>query len=325
MKKSYYCPKLESELNFLPNKIQFCCSAAEGPGIQLTGISGQIDKNAIWDKKRKYISLLKKGIIPKECNKCYEYKENQKGSFFKNLFQADEKTSYIVVNHFLDCNCNCIYCSQKILYPNQSYELLPIIKHFYKNDLIDLNSLRVEFQGGDVSVLNEFEALLNEFKKHNPKTISIHTNGIKYLSAYETIKNNGNNHICISLDAGTRETFKQIKGTDSFYEVLENIQKLREHSDINIILKYIIIENVNDNLYELSQFLDVVSDIENISITLNIDYRSILSIGKSRKRFDVPPHYYEMFQYAKSYCEENNISYYVNSLEERILEKGYSN
>ena len=127
-------------------------------------------------------------------------------------------------------NCSCTYCCEQylsnrkiVLNPKKSdyYDLLPIIKELYKKDLIDKQELDVHFQGGNVSVLEEFEDLVDIFIKNGVKRIEIATNGIKYLPIVEEICDKTFVDINISIDSGCRETFKKNKTVESLMLLLK--------------------------------------------------------------------------------------------------------
>lgn len=312
MKKSYDCKKLKETLHFLPDKIKFCCSCAEGPGIVIKNTS-EINKKEIIDTKSKFIKMLKEGNLPKECNGCVEFSKKEAENFFKKIFQQKEehKIKHIIIDHYKQCDCACIYCSQKVLYPNtvQNYEILPLIKQMYTADMIDAE-VTVEFQGGNISMLKEFDALIEEFEKNNCKHYKLLMNGIKYLPTLERIAEKTDCEISVSLDSGTKETFEKIKKVDAFEQTIQNIKKLMKFSKAHVKLKYIIVEGINDNIDEIKSFLEIAKTIDKLdSIILEIDYRDILINRK--KGYKVPSHYFELFDFAEKYCKENNITFFV--------------
>lgn len=323
MKKSYRCEKLEKSLHFLPSEIKFCCSCAQGFGIKLND-SSKLNKEEIVNTKIKYIKELENGIIPKQCTGCVDYREQEKPNLFKRLFSKREiKTSHIIVDHFKQCDCNCVYCSQKVLYPDvmQGYELIPLIKQLYESGIIG-EDLWVEFQGGNISMLKEFDTLMDEFQKNGCEKFAFLINGIKYIPYLEKLKHAEKSFVCISLDAGSRETFAKIKNVDAFEQTIQNIKTLENNTNIMIELKYIIIQGVNDNMEELKQFLDFAKSVSSLSNTiLDIDYRNTLLY--KQERFVVPEHYYKMFEYAENYCKESNMPFAVRDFAKSILQKGY--
>lgn len=322
---SYYCHKLESTLHFLPKEIKFCCSCVEGPGIVIEDFN-KINKKSIEKEKEKNIKALKNGEIPKQCQGCNEYKEINEPpkKFFETLFENKKKypVSYIIIDHYKQCDCNCIYCSQKIIYKGEvkNYSLLPLIKQLYANNMIDNNNLKVEFQGGNISCLNEFDLLLEEFKKHNCTNFAILTNGIKYMPQLENLSNNPESFVCISLDCGTKETFRKIKNVDAFEQTIENIRKLKKNTTARIVFKYILIKDVNDNLDEIKAFLQYAKELVTGYIVIDIDYRNTM-LNHSYE-FKVPKHYYELVDYIEKYCNENNIIVGMTDYTKQIMKEG---
>ena len=321
MSKTYCCEKLETTLNFTPEGVRFCCGYQLGPGVDIENIDN------IKKIQNEYIQAFKRGEIPKECQNCTEYKKISIKDKIKNLFktQKNKKISYIFVNHYKQCDCSCIYCSQKnqMKAKVQNYELLPIIKKLYIKDILDKENLVVEFQGGNVSVLKEFKNLVAAFLSKKCKRFVILMNAIKYIPIFDIIGNIMECSFIISLDCGTRETYAKIKQVDAFEQTISNIKRIKAKTTAAVTLKYIIIKGVNDNKAELEQFFCVIQDIKTINrVVLDIDYNdTCLSYGK---RFDVPEHYYELFKLAKEFCEKEHIRYFVSPFTQDILDKGYS-
>ena len=323
-RKSYTCQKLGTTLNFLPDKINFCCSCAKGPHIKYKK-GKNLNLKRIISAEKSYISKLKYGIVPSECFGCIDYTEKNYKNIWDLIFSKSDSLliTDIVVNHFKQCDCNCIYCAQKIIWGdkiNQNYELLPLIKELYANNAIDTKKLKVEFQGGNVSVLEEFEPVMKEFLDNGCKKFLILTNGIKYLPIIEDASFKSLIELQISLDAGTKETFEKIKRVDAFEQVIANIKEFGFKTNAEISLKYIIIKDVNDNIEEVEKFLETAKSLKCVdSVCFDIDYRDIL-LDKYRK-FDVPPHYYDIIEKAKTFSRENRLNFIFAPYASQYLEK----
>lgn len=326
MRKSYYCKRLNETLSFDALQIYYCCATRTGPGIDIPD-SNNIDE--VFKKKKSLIKMLDKGIIPDECKGCFDLqeKEPQKSSLF-NLFKKDTKSSLIIVKHFKQCDCGCTYCCEQylskrkiVLKPKKSdyYDLMPIIKRLYEKDLIDKKELDVHFQGGNVSVLEEFEDLVNLFYKNGVKNIEIATNGIKYLPIVEKICQNVSVDLNVSIDCGSRETFKQIKTVDKFDDVVANLAKYTK-LPVLLRLKYILVRGVNDNIEELSKYINLMKELGVKSSELMIDQCDSEFIKGND--FVIPSHYYELFDFYKSKCNENGINATVWEYIEKILAEG---
>lgn len=320
MKKSYFCNRLESNINFLPERIAFCDATGTCPAINFKGYS----KNKFLQERKKIKKLLKNGIIPFECNCCFEYKEQHLIDFFKNIFPLRKKIKHIIVNHYKQCDCNCIYCTQKIIYDNdiQNYELLPVLKDFYNYNLIDRKNLRVEFQGGNVSMLKEFPQIIHFLEDKKCKEYFFLVNHIKYLDEIEKVAKTANVHVCISLDSGTKETFQKIKNVDAFETVIDNVKKLKNNSNAYISFKYIIVKGINDSIEEVKKFCELSRLLKIDAIYIDIDFRDTLLPSQYERDFKVPKHYYEILEFIKEYTKENSIAFKVMPYTEIVFKNG---
>lgn len=326
----HYCDKLSSTINFLPDIVKYCCECSIGLWIDLTE-QNIFSQDEFLSKRRYYINELMNNNIPENCLGCVNLKKKEIDEFsdLSDLNSKQEKNfiNHIIVNHFRQCDCRCIYCAQEATYQfhKEKYSLLPIIKDLYDKELIDREHLKVEFQGGNVSVLNEFNDLMMLFYENGCKEYTILTNGIKYLDVLETIAHSYNRiFIVTSLDAGTKETFKYIKQVDAFDKILANINSYSKRDNIKIVLKYIIIKSVNDNKIELKSFLDLAKNIRNLhAIVIDIDYRNTF-MSDSTDPFIIPEHYFELFEITKKFSRENNIQLDIPTYVEKILSDGKS-
>ena len=80
----------------------------------------------------------------------------------------------------------------------------------------------------------------------------------------------------ISLDAGTRETYKKIKNVDCFKKVIKNIKKYQKGLDpirnSLIGLKFIFIPGYNDTLEEIQSWLKIVEDLGITNLQLELEH-----------------------------------------------------
>lgn len=326
MRKRYYCKRLNETLNFDALKVFYCCATRTGPSIDVPPPDRVKD---IIIKRNALIKMLDRGIIPEECKECFDLREqeNPKNIILSQLSKPP-KANMIIVKHFKQCDSSCIYCCEQylsgrkiVLKPKKSdyYDLLPVIKECYKQDIIDKDNLDVHFQGGNVSVLEEFEDLVDIFMKNGVKRVEIATNGIKYLPAIERIADKTFVDINISLDAGCRETFKKIKTVDKFDEVVENLKKYVK-MPVLLRLKYILVRGYNDNKEELEKYINLMKEIGITNSELMIDQCDSEFIQDGE--FKIPDYYYELFDFYKKKCTENSIIPTIWEYIEEILKKG---
>ncbi len=326
MKKSYYCKRLNETLNFDALKVYYCCGTRTGPSIDIPE-KGRVKE--IIKKRDRLIRELARGRVPKECEGCFDLKEREDSGFHpSDWFKRLPKAKLIIVKHFKQCDCSCIYCCEQYLSKrkivlkskrSEYYDLLPIIEESYKRGIIDKEELDVHFQGGNVSVLEEFEPLVDIFMQNGVKRVEIATNGIKYLPKIAEIAGKTFVDVNISIDSGTRETFKKIKTVDKFEEVVENLKRYVK-LPILLRLKYILVRGVNDNKEEITKYIELMKEIGIKNSELMIDQCD--SEFMSGGEFKIPEYYYELFRYYKEKCKECNIEANIWEYVKEILEKG---
>lgn len=319
-----YCNRLNTHLSFFPDKINACCSWSQGP-VYTENPQEFIDIDKIITLKEKFISDFKNDKIYEGCTNCVEL---QKGEYYGNY-----KIEKITFNHFTHCNCKCIYCSRLCSYQrdfteekrkSEYYDVFPIVKALYEKKLIDPMRIDIEFQGGDCSVLDEFEDIVNFILQNQSKEtfFTFTTNNIIYQPIIEKCFNLNKGTLITSIDSGCAETFKKIKRVDKFDDCINNLKKYREKTNTKqLFIKYIVVKNINDNINELQKFLDIMKDVGVGFISFDIDFNDIL-INKGRK-FIIPPHYYKMKELTETFCSQNEINFVLNDYTKLIMEKGF--
>ena len=165
----YFCDELNETLTCYHDKITSCCSNPNGP-IYFDKYDGsKVDFEILRQKKLEFFSLFdEENIKNSPCYGCFSLRKRKPEDVINSKFKQ------IHVSHWTHCNCGCIYCARmddshgKITYrkaKSEYYDMLPVVKQLYKKDLLDRENLIVCIQGGDISVLSEFEKLVKEFFK----------------------------------------------------------------------------------------------------------------------------------------------------------------
>ena len=200
------------------------------------------------------------------------------------------------------------------------FDVLNFINELYDNDLIDTKKLYIDFQGGNISCLKNYDEIINTFLNRGVGTIYIPTNNIVYMPVIENLLKIKKGEICTAIDSGSRETYLKIKQVDKFDKSVENIKKYIESAgNDSIIIKYIIVNGYNDNIDEFRKFIDLMIDLKIKVIVVDSDYRDIID-----RSFTIPKHYYDIVEYAKDACKKNNIDLGIPPYTKSVLEKGYS-
>ena len=320
-KKSYMCPLMNNHLHFsCRNALEPCCSANIGPAFVKELSSKETIKDFIKTKKQ-YIKMLKDGNIPPECMGCVhltDYKET-----------SDFRINKITLNHYTQCDCACIYCTQgnrsleKIKEDENKpilFDVLKFINELYDNNLIDREKLYIDFQGGNISCLKNHKSIIKTFLDRGAGTIYIPTNNIVYMPIIEKLLVMKKGELCTALDSGQRETYLKIKQVDKFDKSIDNLKKyIAAAGSDSIIIKYIIVHGYNDNLEEFKMFMDKMIELNVKIIVIDIDYRDIIDGS-----YTIPKHYYDIVHYAQKSCFEHNMDLGIPPYTKQVLEQGYS-
>lgn len=128
--------------------------------------------------------------------------------------------------------------------------------------------LHLVFASGELTIHPHLDELLDIGEKY--PVIACST-GALFNERLASLVARPGSHLDISLDCGTRETYKTVKGVDFFDRVVANIRKYRERNGY-ITLKYIVLpENSNDG--DVDSFIKLAADNEVLSVFISRDVK----------------------------------------------------
>lgn len=271
LKEKYLsCDFLESGMVLESRGVNHCCGK----------ISSEFDQNCIMEfnqtfdedtdlfiekfieEKKKLIELNRAG---KEtmCTSCEYLKEG--------YWEKKKKINSINVSFDNSCNFRCVYCykvrsGKSMTHMERSEE--EILKKVLAVEKVDIDR-QVIYSSGEISIQPNVNKILDLLQKYD---LSIFTNASVYNERIHEIIKKKNCSMVVSVDSGTRETFKQIKGVDLFDRVWENIGKYASENG-NVILKYILMGS-NFDAENLNGFIEMCTKhgIKHIRISRNWHY-----------------------------------------------------
>jgi molybdenum cofactor biosynthesis enzyme MoaA len=155
------------------------------------------------------------------------------------------------------CNFKCCYCSYgeelgKCDRKDNVYEIIQQI-----GELLDISFL--SYNSGDITVSPYRDEILRIWKAKRWRG-EISTNAAIYTEGIYDLLNHRLIELNVSLDAGTANTFTKIKGVDCFEKVVKNLEQYAMAGK-NILLKYIILEGINDNDADIDGFVEIAARI----------------------------------------------------------------
>ena len=320
LKKRKYldCPLMKNSLHFFYDEIRACCSNVKGPIFYRNFNKDKIDWKYIFEERQKIFNDIKnkKDYIPQCCNGCCEkdlYLSDKKPNEFLN------KIDKIYFHNHMSCNAQCTYCAYFNHGKGYGYDAIEYVKELIDKEILSKNAL-IYMSGGEITISNEFEDLLSLLLSYLDSSIEILTSGIKYCKSIENAFIQNKCRLVISLDSGTREIYNKIKQVDCFDKVIKNIKSYVEASDnakSNITLKYIIVDNINDNEKEIESFLSVVKELGIINVRLDFDFEKY----KFTNETSVPKYYIKLFNYFNKSASDKGLKVSMCNQIEAILKK----
>ena len=303
-----YCQYLNQGINFYHEGMTFCNTLWNHTGYLKYSKNVKKNINAFLKKRTDLIKLVNQKDFKEKCRRCPSLQDID-----ERQIKVSDKFKHIEIYHWTNCNCGCFYCSNrkktKLKIANQrnlkgKITVVDYLKELKRRDLID-EYAEISMTGGEPTILKELPELCNFIIENNIKA-NILSNGIIYEQAIaDVLKSDTDAFFMVSIDCGTRVTYQKIKRVDKFDEVIKNMAKYVEEagkSADKIAIKYIILENVNDNKEEIDKWIEVCSKIGIKNFFVSIEFCHSKDSGKT----DISEHICKMYEYAKQRVTEVN-------------------
>lgn len=237
----FSCKWIESRVVLDLDRLRFCCIPHSGNKgyvkiCDYTG--GPLPVEEIREARRRLTEQNNDPAADSECKGCHFLeKRDWDAERPKALFDA------VYVSHFSMCNLRCRYCYVYLREGdliNIGYNILPLFQGMIADGHLEPGSY-VEWGGGEPTILREFpevQALLRERGCRQ----QVSTSGVRFSPEIEQGLLEGSMQAVTSVDAGTRETYQEVKGRDAFEKVWENVTRYaRTGGDMTV--KYILRSN----------------------------------------------------------------------------------
>lgn len=266
------CEWIEGGIVFISNTITACCVGFEGGGrpklADYTG--GDLPIDQILAERRNIVSNNKNGG-DSQCKGCSQLVTKAWG-------EREWLFDKILFNHFTTCNVRCVYCSfvkdKSVDIPlSEVIEILPTVKQMVANNWLAPHTT-VYFGGGEPTILPEFDDLIEFLTKHGAR-FTIFSNGIRFSKAIEKSLQAGRvDTLLLSIDAGSPEVFKALKGVDKCDQVWANAERYINASR-DVVWPKIIFHQ--ENIDEAIPFLDRAerAGASHIVFDIDTDYHSL--------------------------------------------------
>lgn len=248
------CLPIEEMLIFGDKNISACCTTSSVPTCQYDdSISDEALYELIEKFKKTIASALDCNNAPPQCINC---------SYINSSYWAKvPKIREINLTAGSMCQFKCIYCSNrdgslsKNFHQSNLERVLKFI-NYLKNTCKITELTHFSVANGEITINPLREKVFDAISGF---PCSFYTNGEIYSEEISEFLKLGNSKVNISVDAGTSKTFSNIKGIDSFENVVDTIIKYGKCGDIE--LKYIVLPGLNDNQRDVEGFIKLAAHV----------------------------------------------------------------
>ncbi len=270
------CRDLEESLYVAPNEIRSCCQRFFYDG-KMRGDAKLIDiKENVTPtfqdlkKAREKIFSEIQDDRNEDCKGCPFIKKTKEKPIINSTI------SHLSIEHHSVCNLRCNYCSEVYYGGKRSkYNVVEFISYLSRNKSLD-NCNQVVWGGGEPTLDKSFEQILEEIHTHaNPKTYHrVFTNSVRISDPIIKFLKKGLIKITTSIDAGTPEKFKEVRGRPKFFNVFENLNKYASVDPSKVTIKYIFTEENKDEK-ELEAFIKncLKYKLEKCNYQISVNYK----------------------------------------------------
>ena len=275
MSKKISCRFLQRADYYAPDELRHCCKRYFYKG-KIMGDVKICDANSDTDVKLDNIISHKKNIINRinngEKTDCYGCPVLEKKEW---LDVEEEKFDHISIEHHARCNMRCTYCSET--YYGGKVAKYNLFKSL--NELVLKNKIRDDAQvawgGGEPTMAKDFKEIIEFINSDiKPKSQRFFSNAINYSEDIADLLKKNIASLTTSVDAGSIESFKKIRGVRQYTKVLKNLKKYYDCSPNNTVIKFIFTE-LNSTKEEVGGFVNDIKKygLENANFLISANYK----------------------------------------------------
>jgi hypothetical protein len=261
VEKRKSCIYLESYIVSIKHRLYFCCSdfgKNQSPSVAFNG-DYNIAAREFITYRDKLISDLNHGV-PTPCDGCPYIKEDWYSRKRRIALLNDGEPGI--------CNFNCCYCESSAKTSKDAsndISMQKLLEIFHARSLL-AHEPHTIVSCGEICLhprRSEIYDSISEFQN------MVCTNASVYDQKLAQLLELGHTEINCSVDAGTRSTFRKVKGCDLFDKVCENLR--RYGSAGRVILKYILLPGINDNEADINGFVSLCKDVKTDYVQVSYD------------------------------------------------------
>ncbi len=274
-RKSRSCNSLHYAIYMAPNVLRHCCQRFFVNGqrrgdaeMYQVNSDEDVDVDKILQSKRDLYEAINRGEET-QCSGC-PYLSNEEWPSLDKL-----KINNLSIESQTHCNARCSYCNETYyggLEPN--YNLKATYYKFASTNVFS-DDISIVWGGGEPLLMKDFEKIFCLYTDNlRPKHNRVFSNAILFSPLLATYLKERKIYLTTSIDAGTKETFRKVRGVDSFETVLKNLSKYVIQSISRVTIKYILTED-NQDISELNSFINELNrhGLSNCDFEISANYK----------------------------------------------------
>lgn len=289
VKREYLsCEEFLHTICFMPEGLRHCMYILpeNAPPVIPIFSDRAVNPEYVLECKHEIENQRMEGIMQNDCKNCFRA--------CKKVHDNRDYISKVLISHKQECNAECVFCYNRfdegVTYsPYQIMPQLEAFKPYFKN------GCEMHFGGGEPTIWEEFEDIVDFAIKEDFSGIFIASNGTKFSQKLADAMKLGKVQLVITTDTANPITFKNLKGID-FDIVTENLKKYLEYdiTGTSIQNKYIILPNMNDNEDSIKQWVEFNEQIGVKNLAIDIE-----AVFFSRNRDKISSRLKNLVKYAE--------------------------
>lgn len=298
VKREYLsCEDFLHTICFMPEGLRHCMYIIpeNAPPVIPIFKDRPVNTDYVFECKHEIEEQRMKGQIQQDCKNCFRA--------CKKVHDNQDFISKVLISHRIDCNADCTFCYNRFEKDVQ-YNPYPIMPQLEQFKPYFKNGCEMHFGGGEPTIWEEFDDMIEFAMNENFSKIFIASNGTRFSQKLADAIKAGKAQLVITTDTADSVVFKNLKGI-SFEEVTDNLKKYIEYdtTGTSIQNKYIIIPNVNDNEDSIKQWVDFNEQIGVKNLALDIE-----AIFFSKNRKNISSRLKKLVSYAEKLIQDRGLN-----------------
>lgn len=269
--------------------ISLCCENL--PSIPKIGFQGTAEDTLRAFVGESVLVSVECACSPKDSQRHFTAGCLQCARFREGDYRTDGRIHYVNLSMYpAPCQSRCIYCS--VHKEDQSvnndaaraaYEKLFDMLELAERCGILAPNATWQVSSGEIAIHPYRERIMNLVRG---KRAMFYSNCMKFdEDVAQNLHDNPKSAINLSIDAGTPDTWKKIKGVDNFDKVTENLARYYAQSARpgQITLKYIVLPGINDIYEDYQSLMEIMKVLEVKHLTLSQDSRKKYSMNRKER------------------------------------------